>query len=119
MQVMLPILKTSGATNLTRNDFTKKKLTQNAKAKLNEQIIHTPAELTDFSIHKQFGMETKRYSLAPSQGSSPSNKDQFDEWEKRVTFTDLARKARGPRQLGAAAVSQSARREERAAQLQA
>lgn len=52
MQVMLPILKTSGATNLNRNDVTKKKLSENAKAKLNEQIIHTPAELADFSIHK-------------------------------------------------------------------
>ena len=75
MQVMLPILKTTGATNMTRNEMlATKKLTEDAKAKLNQQIIHTPAELADFSIMQQFGTEpkTKRYSLQ----SSPKEQNQ-------------------------------------------
>ena len=115
MKVMLPILRTSGAVNMTRNEMLAKKLTEHQKTRLNEHTIHSPAELTDFNIQKQFGMERKRYS--PKQ--SPAAVHQFDNWEKRVTFTDLRRKARGPRGLGAADVAQSARREEREALLRA
>ena len=48
-----------------------------------------------------------------------SPKDQFDEWEKRVTFTDLRRKARGPRQVNAGIEAEISRRLEREAELKA
>ena len=36
MKVMLPILRNTGAMNLDRNDFTKRKLSEGGKAELSE-----------------------------------------------------------------------------------
>ena len=52
MQVMLPILKSTGAMNLERNDYTKRKLSEDGKAELNRQIIYSRAQLAELSITK-------------------------------------------------------------------
>ena len=50
MKIMLPILRTTGATDMTRNEMLAKKLTQDQQERIQQQIIHSPAELTDFDI---------------------------------------------------------------------
>ena len=50
MKVMLPILRTSGINNMPRNEAMARKLSEEDKTKLKDQIIHSHVELADFSI---------------------------------------------------------------------
>ena len=95
MKVMLPILRTSGAMNLDRNDYTKRKLSSDGQAELNNQVIHSPAQLAEFSITKQFMNPQKRKGKSLYAIPSPKNSDKMEEWEKRVTYNDLNFKKKG------------------------